>query len=90
MALSQNDLQIVDLGPQNKYIFILFDYLQYLEDPRFSLMMNKINTVIHEEARYQKGSIQMRSQKCFAVKVGHLDPVYICTVLPFGWFVYST
>ena len=47
--------------------------LQYLEDPRFSLMMNKINTVIHEEARYQKGSLQMRSQKCFAVKVGQLD-----------------
>ncbi|KAH3873388.1 hypothetical protein DPMN_036623 [Dreissena polymorpha] len=39
-----------------------------LDDPRFVLMLSKINCIIHEDARYQKGLLVMRSQKCFAVK----------------------
>ncbi|WAQ95648.1 MSH4-like protein, partial [Mya arenaria] len=39
-----------------------------LEDPRFTVMLNKINCIVHEDARYQKGALIMRSQKCFAVK----------------------
>ncbi|KAL4241059.1 MutS protein msh4 [Mactra antiquata] len=43
-------------------------YYKVLEDTRFAGMLCKINCIIYEDARYQKGSLQMRSQKCFAVK----------------------
>ena len=43
--------------------------LQSLNDPRFASIMEKIQTVIHDDTRYQKGALNMRTQKCFAVKV---------------------
>ena len=43
--------------------------LKVLEDPRFSLIMEKITLVINEDTVYQKGLLNMRTQKCFAVKV---------------------
>ena len=33
-------------------------------------MLNKILDVIHHGAQYQKGHLNMRNQKCFAVKSG--------------------
>ncbi|XP_045212131.2 mutS protein homolog 4-like isoform X2 [Mercenaria mercenaria] len=47
---------------------LLMASYKVLEDPRFVLMLDKINCIIHEDARYQKGTLNMRSQKCFAVK----------------------
>ncbi|CAH3182501.1 unnamed protein product, partial [Porites evermanni] len=40
-----------------------------LNDNRFATIMEKIQTVIHDDTRYQKGTLNMRTQKCFAVKV---------------------
>ena len=32
-------------------------------------MIAKIQEIIHEDTHYQKGALNMRAQKCFAVKV---------------------
>lgn len=48
---------------------------QSLNDNRFVTIMEKIQTVIHDDTRYQKGTLNMRTQKCFAVKV--LKPLII-------------
>ena len=44
---------------------------QMLGDTRFSKMLEKITDIIHDDARYQKGAVTMRAQKCFAIKVRH-------------------
>lgn len=44
-------------------------YYESLNDSRFATIMEKIQTVIHDDTRYQKGTLNMRTQKCFAVKV---------------------
>ena len=33
------------------------------------MIIEKIREVIHDDTRYQKGTLNMRTQKCFAVKV---------------------
>ena len=33
------------------------------------MIIEKIGQVIHDDTRYQKGTLNMRTQKCFAVKV---------------------
>ena len=43
--------------------------MQTLGDPRFKVIIEKIGEVIHDDTRYQKGTLNMRTQKCFAVKV---------------------
>ncbi|XP_055959284.1 mutS protein homolog 4 [Patella vulgata] len=43
-------------------------YCQTLQDRRYKEMRTKISTVIHDDTKYQKGSLNMRTQKCFAVK----------------------
>ncbi|XP_068717074.1 mutS protein homolog 4-like [Montipora capricornis] len=43
-------------------------YYESLNDSRFSIIMERIQTVIHDDTRYQKGTLNMRTQKCFAVK----------------------
>ena len=45
--------------------------IQLLQDPRFPDMIVKIQEIIHEDTHYQKGALNMRAQKCFAVKVGN-------------------
>ena len=42
---------------------------QSLNDSRFATIMERIQNVIHDDTRYQKGTLNMRTQKCFAVKV---------------------
>lgn len=42
---------------------------QSLDDGRYALMKAKISSVIHDDTKYQKGMLHMRTQKCFAVKV---------------------
>ena len=39
-----------------------------LQDDRFEIIKKKIQAVIHDDTRHQKGSLNMRTQKCFAVK----------------------
>ena len=56
----------------------LSSWLQTLEDARFELIMSKIKLIIHDDTMYQKGTLPMRTQKCFAVKVG----VMFCTCSP--------
>lgn len=43
-------------------------YYESLNDSRFATIMERIQTVIHDDTRYQKGTLNMRTQKCFAVK----------------------
>ncbi|XP_073245789.1 mutS protein homolog 4-like [Porites lutea] len=47
---------------------LLKAYYESLNDNRFATIMEKIQTVIHDDTRYQKGTLNMRTQKCFAVK----------------------
>lgn len=54
--------------------------LQSLDDGRYALMKAKISSVIHDDTKYQKGMLHMRTQKCFAVKVGFLFLLYISLV----------
>lgn len=47
-------------------------------------MKAKISSVIHDDTKYQKGMLHMRTQKCFAVKVGFLfSPVRMSYTLIF-------
>lgn len=39
-----------------------------MDDQRFGLILKKIRMVIHDDTRYQKGTLSMRTQKCFAVR----------------------
>ena len=43
---------------------------QVLDDPRFSAIQAKISTVVHDDTHYQKGALNMRTQKCFCIKPG--------------------
>jgi len=43
--------------------------LQTLSDSRLNSMLKRIVELIHDDARYLKGALGMRTQKCFAVKV---------------------
>ncbi|CAL1285489.1 unnamed protein product [Larinioides sclopetarius] len=43
-------------------------YFQVLSDGRFLQLQEKISLVIHTDARWQKGVLNMHMQKCFAVK----------------------
>ncbi|GFT87305.1 mutS protein homolog 4 [Nephila pilipes] len=43
-------------------------YFQILSDERFLILQEKIGLVIHTDARWQKGVLNMHMQKCFAVK----------------------
>lgn len=47
-----------------------------LSDSRYTQVMEAIEKVIHEDTHYQKGAMNMRTQKCFAIKV--------CTALYFN------
>ncbi len=42
---------------------------QALSDERFEIMKTDIDKVIEEEANYEKGVLNMRIHKCFAIKV---------------------
>ncbi|XP_065062866.1 mutS protein homolog 4-like [Rhopilema esculentum] len=45
-------------------------YTEALEDERFSLLLETIQTVINEETMLQKGTLNMRTQKVFLIKPG--------------------
>ena len=43
---------------------------QVLDDPRFGIILSKINSVVHDDTHYQKGALNIRTQKCFCIKSG--------------------
>ncbi|XP_029474559.1 mutS protein homolog 4 [Rhinatrema bivittatum] len=47
---------------------LLKAYYTSLEDNRFGVILEKIKTVINDDTRYTKGCLNMRTQKCYAVK----------------------
>nr|XP_025972195.1 mutS protein homolog 4 [Dromaius novaehollandiae] len=47
---------------------LLKAYYSSLEDSRFEIILEKITTVINDDTRYTKGCLNMRTQKCYAVK----------------------
>jgi len=46
--------------------------LQTLSDSKLDSMLERITEVVHDDTRYLKGALGMRTQKCFAVKVMRL------------------
>ncbi|XP_033614120.1 mutS protein homolog 4 isoform X3 [Fukomys damarensis] len=47
---------------------LLRAYYGSLEDTRFEIILAKIKTVINDDVRYIKGCLNMRTQKCYAVR----------------------
>uniref|UniRef100_A0AAV2JJK8 DNA mismatch repair proteins mutS family domain-containing protein n=1 Tax=Knipowitschia caucasica TaxID=637954 RepID=A0AAV2JJK8_KNICA len=47
---------------------LLKAYSASLEDSRFDLILEQIKTVINDDTTYLKGSLNMRTQKCYAVR----------------------
>uniref|UniRef100_T1IXC0 DNA mismatch repair proteins mutS family domain-containing protein n=1 Tax=Strigamia maritima TaxID=126957 RepID=T1IXC0_STRMM len=47
---------------------LLSAYKIILEDGRYQVILNKICEVVQEESKYLKGVLNMKAQKCFAVK----------------------
>uniref|UniRef100_A0A8C3T4Z3 MutS protein homolog 4 n=1 Tax=Chelydra serpentina TaxID=8475 RepID=A0A8C3T4Z3_CHESE len=47
---------------------LLKAYYSSLEDKRFGIILEKIKTVINDDTRYAKGCLNMRTQKCYAVR----------------------
>uniref|UniRef100_A0A8C8RIV3 DNA mismatch repair protein n=1 Tax=Pelusios castaneus TaxID=367368 RepID=A0A8C8RIV3_9SAUR len=47
---------------------LLKAYYNSLEDKRFGIILEKIKIVINDDTRYTKGCLNMRTQKCYAVR----------------------
>ncbi|XP_026789533.3 mutS protein homolog 4 isoform X2 [Pangasianodon hypophthalmus] len=47
---------------------LLKAYYTSLEDSRFNSILDQIKTVINNDTSYMKGSLNMRTQKCYAVR----------------------
>uniref|UniRef100_A0A667XC79 DNA mismatch repair protein n=1 Tax=Myripristis murdjan TaxID=586833 RepID=A0A667XC79_9TELE len=47
---------------------LLKAYSTSLEDNRFDMILEQIKTVINDDTTYLKGSLNMRTQKCYAVR----------------------
>ncbi|XP_061751269.1 mutS protein homolog 4 isoform X2 [Nerophis ophidion] len=64
----------LDLVPQlrvtlkNCNTALLKAYSTSLEDNRFDIILKQIHTVINDDTTYLKGSLNMRTQKCYAVR----------------------
>ena len=41
-----------------------------LDDIRFGRILSVIGTVVHDDTRYQRGALNMKTQKCFCIKDG--------------------
>ncbi|XP_019848959.1 PREDICTED: mutS protein homolog 4 isoform X2 [Amphimedon queenslandica] len=55
---------------------LLKTFNEILSDKRFPDLLQEIQKIVHDDTHYQKGSLNMRAQKCFAVKAnlnGYLD-----------------
>ncbi|XP_041669007.1 mutS protein homolog 4 [Cheilinus undulatus] len=47
---------------------LLKAYSSSLEDNRFDMILEQIKTVVNDDTAYLKGSLNMRTQKCYAVR----------------------
>ncbi|KAG5265943.1 hypothetical protein AALO_G00248090 [Alosa alosa] len=47
---------------------LLTAYSAMLEDNRFELILEQVKTVINDDVNYMNGSLNMRTQKCYAVR----------------------
>ncbi|XP_061599274.1 mutS protein homolog 4 [Cololabis saira] len=47
---------------------LLKAYSTTLEDDRFDVILNQVKTVINDDTTYLKGSLNLRTQKCYAVR----------------------
>uniref|UniRef100_A0A1X7VH91 DNA mismatch repair proteins mutS family domain-containing protein n=2 Tax=Amphimedon queenslandica TaxID=400682 RepID=A0A1X7VH91_AMPQE len=47
---------------------LLKTFNEILSDKRFPDLLQEIQKIVHDDTHYQKGSLNMRAQKCFAVK----------------------
>ncbi|XP_073400919.1 mutS protein homolog 4 isoform X1 [Dendrobates tinctorius] len=47
---------------------LLQAYYSSIDDPRFHIILEKIKMVINDDTRYTRGCLNMRTQKCYAVK----------------------
>ncbi|XP_054304687.1 mutS protein homolog 4 isoform X3 [Pongo pygmaeus] len=67
----KHTLELVDplkIAMKNCNTPLLRAYCGSLEDKRFGIILEKIKTVINDDARYMKGCLNMRTQKCYAVR----------------------
>uniref|UniRef100_A0A2K5YHJ3 MutS homolog 4 n=1 Tax=Mandrillus leucophaeus TaxID=9568 RepID=A0A2K5YHJ3_MANLE len=67
----KHTLELVDplkIAMKNCNTPLLRAYYGSLEDKRFGIILEKIKTVINDDARYMKGCLNMRTQKCYAVR----------------------
>uniref|UniRef100_A0A8C5VB46 MutS homolog 4 n=1 Tax=Microcebus murinus TaxID=30608 RepID=A0A8C5VB46_MICMU len=67
----KHTLELVDslkIALKNCNTPLLRAYYGSLEDKRFGIILEKIKTVINDDARYMKGCLNMRTQKCYAVR----------------------
>ena len=60
--------EVLFMFKQNVYTFILL--IQILQDSRFSEVYKKISLVLHDDTQYEKCSLNMKTQRCFAVRSG--------------------
>ncbi|XP_036980935.1 mutS protein homolog 4 isoform X3 [Acanthopagrus latus] len=64
----------LDLVPRLRMVLkncntaLLKAYSTSLEDNRFDILLEQIKTVINDDTTYLKGSLNMRTQKCYAVR----------------------
>ncbi|KAM3914999.1 mutS protein homolog 4 [Leptodactylus fuscus] len=47
---------------------LLQAYYSSMDDPRFTIILEKIKTVVNDDTRYSRGCLNTRTQKCYAVK----------------------
>ncbi|XP_048047631.1 mutS protein homolog 4 isoform X1 [Megalobrama amblycephala] len=65
---------ILELVPSLKTVLqpskttLLKAYCTSLEDSRFNIILDQIKSVITDDTSYMKGSLTMRTQKCYAVR----------------------
>uniref|UniRef100_A0A8C0KX09 MutS homolog 4 n=1 Tax=Canis lupus dingo TaxID=286419 RepID=A0A8C0KX09_CANLU len=67
----KHTLELVDplkIALKNYNTPLLRAYCGSLEDKRFGIILEKIKTVINDDTRYMKGCLNMRTQKCYAVR----------------------
>lgn len=48
----------------------IFTLIQILQDSRFCEVYKKISLVLHDDTQYEKCSLNMKTQRCFAVRSG--------------------
>ncbi|XP_069835546.1 mutS protein homolog 4 isoform X2 [Dendropsophus ebraccatus] len=47
---------------------LLQAYHSSIDDARFNIILEKIKTIINDETRYTRGCLNVRTQKCYAIK----------------------